>query len=286
MSQEPLSKSVPMKEKPYLSPSQINRYTKCPEAYRRRYIEKDIIPPAFRLIKGSGVHSGAEANFKHKIVKKSDLPKKDIVDTSVSAFDEKVDKEGVILSEDEKSIGRKKVEGLARDSTARLADKFAVSVAPLYAPIAVEEKIRVELPGTRDLLGILDLVLPDGIQDLKTSAKKKNQGDVDNDVQLTVYASLYFKKYGKRPERIIIDNVIDRVLVKGPVTDHQAILTTRSAPDFAALANRINAVTKGIEAGMFAPANPGAWWCSPKWCEYWSTCPFVNSERRAAAEAE
>ena len=43
-------------EKPYLSPSQMGMYCRCGEQYRRRYIEKEIIPPGFALIKGGSVH--------------------------------------------------------------------------------------------------------------------------------------------------------------------------------------------------------------------------------------
>lgn len=275
-------------EKPYLSPSQIDSFTRCGEAYRRRYIEKEIIPPAFAMLKGGAVHVGAEENFKQKIESHQDLPTKDIVDIAAASFDGKVVSEGVLLSEEEESVGKEILQGKAKDSTVRMAEQFSKSVAPLHQPIAVEEKVRLALPGApRDLLGIMDLVVDGGVQDLKTSAKKKLQDDVDSSVQFTTYAALYRTKYGKLPERIIIDNVIDRMTEKtGKITsEHQQLVTTRSTADFNALAARINTVTQGIEAGMFMPATPGAWWCSAKSCGYWRTCAYVNSERKAAAEA-
>lgn len=274
--------------KPHLSPSQIDSYTRCGEAYRRRYIEKEIIPPGFSLIKGGSVHKGAEENFRQKIETKADIAVNDMAEIAAAHFDGTIRLEGVLLSEEEESIGKAKVIGNAKDSAIRMVGTFAASVAPLYQPIAVEEKVRIALPGPRDLLGVMDLVLEDGVQDLKTGAKKKTQSDIDTSAQLTTYAALYQAKYGKPPARLIIDTVIDRVSEKTAkvTSEHQQLTTTRDANDFNALAARINTVVKGIEAGSFIPATPGAWWCSAKSCGYWRTCAFVNSERKAAADAE
>jgi len=46
----------------------------------------------------------------------------------------------------------------------------------------------------------------------------------------------------------------------------------------------INAVVDGVKKGVFHPAPIGSWWCSPRFCGYWFSCPFINSERQAAAE--
>jgi len=55
--------------------------------------------------------------------------------------------------------------------------------------------------------------------------------------------------------------------------------------DRVALLHRINAMIAGVKAGTFLPAAPGVWACSPKFCGYWHTCPFVNAETIAAAQA-
>lgn len=273
-------------KKPHLSPSQIDSFTRCGEAYRRRYIEKQIIPPPFSMVKGSCVHTAGEENFKQKIESKVDLPVKQIEEIAAASFEGRVKAEGVLLSEEEEGRGIKVVSGEAKDSTVRMARIFGEVVAPKYQPIAVEEEVRIELPGPRDIVGRIDLTLENGLQDTKTGAKAKNQADIDKDVQFTTYAAMYEKKYGKPPERIIIDNVIDRVSAKTAkvVTQHISFETQRDGVDIAALAARINTVTKGIEAGMFMPATPGAWWCSAKSCGYWRTCPYVNGARRSAAE--
>ena len=54
-------------EKPYISPSQLNTFENCGEAYKRRYLDKEIIPPVVAALRGTGVHRGAEMNFVQKI---------------------------------------------------------------------------------------------------------------------------------------------------------------------------------------------------------------------------
>lgn len=273
--------------KKHISPSQMDSYTRCGEAYRRRYIEKEIIPPSFSMTKGSCVHSGQEMDFKQKIETKTNLPVKEVVDFVAASFDGRLTAEGVFLTAEEESVGKAIVTGKAKDSTVRMAEQMARTVGPKYQPIEVEKKFRIELPGPRDILGFLDLIIPNGFQDLKTGAKKKAQKDIDADVQFTTYAAAYQGLYGKPPEEIVIDNIVDRITPKtGKVTtEHHEFRTARGPKDFEALANRVNTIVKGIESGSFMPATPGAWWCSPKSCGYWRTCPMVNSERVAAAEA-
>ncbi len=272
------------KEKPYLSPTQIEMVSNCGEQYRRRYLEGDIIPPGIALIKGSAVHLGAEENFRQKIESREDLPQSQIVDRAVSAFEDKERAEGLFLSAEEEARGKKIVKGEGIDSTARLAGLYAREVAPKYQPKEVEIKQRLVLPSAKyDLLAILDVVREDGnLLELKTGAKKKSQGDWDTSTQLTIQAITQKAHSGKLPEKITVEQMVDSG--KSPPKLH-TFETTRTAADFKPMAARLNAITKLITAGVFVPASPGWWGCSPKYCGYYRTCEFVNVERKAATIA-
>lgn len=287
-------------KKPHISPSQLNTFENCGEAYRRRYLEGERIPPGVAAIRGGSVHKGAEMNFKSKLLTRVDLPRKDIVDRSAAEFDARLKLEGVFLAPEEASRGKEIVIGEEKDSTVRLAGLFADQVAPSYQPTAVEETIRIELPESpRDILGILDLtavqlnpesmieplpetipLMPEGIVDYKTSKKTKPQREFDTSAQLSIYDLAYRARYGRVPAFIKVEQLVD--LKSGPkrVTN----TTTRTTPDFKAAVARINVMMTGLEKGAFMPANPGSWNCSPKWCGYFPTCRFVNSERKAASE--
>lgn len=263
--------------KPYLSPSQLETYCRCPEQYRRRYIEGEIIPPGIAILKGKGFHVGAETNMRQKIDSHEDLPASEIVDAAVSGFETEA-AGGYLLTADESESDV----GQAKDSLAAMAECHAEQQAPDYQPVLVEQRVRIELPGARDLLGIVDLADDLGrVTDFKTAGRKKRQEDADTSVQLTTYAAAYHAVRGEPPKSLRLDSVVQ---TRAGKTYRDLLETQRSEPDLIALANRINAIASGVEAGNFPPTTPGAWWCSPRWCGYWATCSYVNSERQGLVQ--
>ncbi len=118
-----------MTEKPHLSATQLEMYWRCPEQYRRRYIEHEVVPPGISALTGRAIHRGAETNFRQKIESHADLPAKDIVEAAVAGFDVDV-LGGYMLSADEASRGVAIVLGEAKDQTAQLADVHAREQAP------------------------------------------------------------------------------------------------------------------------------------------------------------
>lgn len=266
--------------KPHLSASQLESFCRCPEAYRRRYAEGEIIPPGIAMLVGSGFHRGAEANMRQKVESREDMPAKEIVDMAVAGFEAEIGK-GYILNDAEASVGSEIVIGEAKDSVATFAQLHAKEQAPDYQPIMVEHPVRIELPGPRDLVGIIDLAdEQQRVTDFKTGGRRKSQEDADGSVQLTVYAAAFQVETGSPPSEVRLDTA-----VKTKTKMYRDVITsTRDADDFAALASRINVVTDAIDRGSFPPATPGAWWCSSRFCGYYSTCPFINPKRGRAAQ--
>lgn len=269
-----------MEKKKYLSPTQLDTYARCGEQYRRRYLLGDKVPPGIAALKGRAVHKGAETNWRQKIESHADLSASQIKEASAAAFEDEK-KGGFLLTADEQSQGLQKTLGVALDRTVVLANVFAEKVAPIHQPKLVEETFRIEIPHAPfDISGRLDMMNDkNAISDLKTSGKRKSQSEVDDSVQLTIYSIGGQALTGSPVENVELDVLVD---TKEP--QHQKLVSTRGRKDFEALVNRINMVTRGIEAGVFTPAVPGSYYCSPRWCGYWSTCPFVNSERANAAE--
>lgn len=268
-------------DKPYISPHRLEMYCKCGEQYRRRYIEGDKTPPGVFAHRGSGLHGAMKLNFAQKIQSQRDLPARDLVDASVAEFENALAREGVQLSEEEESRGVSAVLAEAKDDTAVYAEAFARLQAPDYQPLLVEERVRIELPSaSHDLLGYLDLMdTQNRIVDFKTAAKSKPADEADKSVQLTAYAAAAMVR-GLPPAEVRLDVLVG--LKKG--VKRQILSSSRGRADYQALVNRMNMVLSGISLGVFAPATPGSWWCSPKWCGYWRTCPYVNSERVALAQ--
>lgn len=271
-----------MSDRPHLSPTQIDLFTRCGEAYRRRYIEGEKIPLGMALLKGKGFHAGAEHNMRQKIESHRDLPASDIVDAAVASFEAETTG-GYSLSQDEVFRGAKIILGETTDSLVQLAKVHAEQQAPDYQPIMVEQKVRIELPGNRDLLGVIDLADDKGrVVDFKTAGKSKSQSDADSSIQLTTYAAAYQVTTGEPPALVQLDTLVTGK--KG--VKRQVLESSRGPADFTALANRINAVSAAIDAGIFPPAPPGSWQCSAKWCGFHASCGYVNSERSALTEGD
>lgn len=262
-------------KRPHLSPSQIGLYTKCGEAWRRRYIKKEVIPPGVALIKGSSLHRGAEHNFKQKIASREDLTPTEVVDYAVASFDTQVMTDGILLNSEEEAIGKSKVIGEAKDSTARLAGMFVKDIAPNYQPRDVEMQVRINLPtSTHDLLSIADMVTEnDEIVELKTG-KRWTQDKADANGQVTFQAMAFRAVHKKDPSKIVIENLVDN-----KTAVRNSLVTVRDEGDYEAMIARMNAVLDGINKGVYAPANEAGWWCSRNFCGYYSTCAYVKKRR-------
>lgn len=268
--------------------SSLNTIEMCGERYRRKEIDKDPDYAGTAALRGTGVHGAAQANHRQKRGSGKDLPKKELQDVAVAAFEEKMAVEGYRLTPEEETLGKGVAIARAKDDAVTATGTYSDRVAPLMKPELVEQKITVraveaspEGPAV-DLVGTLDLSTLDGrIRDLKTTTRTKSKFDADHSLQFTMYGELYTAATGKAPTGFDLDQIV--LLKKGP--EYKTVPTTRGPRDRAVLVARINALLAARKHGVFQPAPVGSWWCSPKWCGYWNTCPFVNGERLAAADA-
>ena len=264
-----------MSLKRHISHSQLSMFWRCPEQFRRRYLENERIPPGVAMMTGSAVHKGIETNFKRKIETHEDLPATQIIDAAIAGFEDGL-KDGYVLSEEEASAGREKVFGIAVDQVANLAGLHAEAQAPEYQPTEVEHTTRIVFPDAPvDLLAITDLRDDRRrVTDFKTGARSKSVTEADRSVQLTIYAAAYWVDHGVPPAAVHLDT-----LVKTKTPKRQLLTSTRNRSHIEVLVRRINATLAAINAGSFPPCPPDAWQCSDRWCGYFRSCPYVNSER-------
>lgn len=264
---------IAVPKKPYTSPSQLDTICRCPEQWRRIYMEGERLPPGVAAMQGTAVHDGAAINFRQKIKTHEDLPRNDIVEAAVAKFE--AEAAGTyVMTPEESSRGAGTVIGEAKDQVADMATLLADEIVPEYQPVLVEQPVRIILPeASHDLLGILDLADDKRrVVDFKTSGKRKTQGEADQSVQLTFYAAGHRVLTGELPTELRLE-----VMVKKGVPERQIVRTQRGPDDFAALAHRVNSVLQIIDNGVFMPAPPGSWYCSAKWCGFWPTCRYVNA---------
>lgn len=248
--------------------SEIDTFGKCGEMYRRRYVNKEIKPPGIAMVKGTAVHKGASTNFKQKITSKKDLSEKEICAATSDAFDFTINKEGVELTKEQKGEGKAVVLGEQKDKAIKLASLYTIGIAPRYQPVAVEERLYIDLGGCT-LHGQPDFETGSSVVDLKTSGRRWGQDKADKSLQFTSYSLLYHEAHDKLPlmnYEVMVEN-------KTPVV--QTLCTFRDERDWACLKARLENLLNAIEQGNYQPAGTGEWVCDPRWCGYYSTCEYV-----------
>lgn len=253
--------------------SRLFSYLKCGELYRRAEIEHDYIPPPIVFLRGGSVHKGAEENYKYKILLGHDLPEKNVVEIACEAYTQRLYKEGVYLSKEEKT---RKNQALAegKDSVMRLSQKFIQETAPLVTPLEVEKKFEIPI-GPHLFRGRIDTIdkglTPGdhGLLEIKTVAARKPQAFIDDSDQISMYTLAHKLLYGKWPTRLAMD-----MLVNTKKAYYYRLITERKQWQIDAFLRRIFATIRGIEKGVFLPTNPQNWWCSERYCGYYPTCPY------------
>jgi hypothetical protein len=258
--------------------SKLSLLQRCGEAFRRRYIEEEVMPPSPRMLRGTVVHSVATTAMLRKY-DEGELPTvEEAKDLAASAFD--LNWRGVVtLSREERAEGLAKVGGHSKDFAIDLSGFHVETVAPSINPVAVERRITIK-PKDSDLVihGTIDLVdgTPEGeiIRDLKTTERAPIKNAADLSPQLTMYAMLRKLEVGRLPVKQVLDYLIRTP--RRAERKHVILETTRDEADITAYVARINVSIESVKKGVFMPTSPDNWWCAPNWCDYHSTCPYVT----------
>jgi hypothetical protein len=253
-----------------LSQSAMNMWDRCGEQFRRRYIDDEIVPPGIAARIGTGVHKGAEVNHKAKRTTRTDEPLSVVQDAARDGYVQAC-QQGVFFAPDEVA-GAMKTLAAGVDITTNLAKLYHKSLAPKIQPAIVEERLTLEVEGLwLPFSGIVDVYTEDDwLPDLKTADKKWANGRADTETQATIYNELVAERIGHYPSKISFE-----VFTKSKM-EHHSFETTREHGDWLILVEKAKLMLKSIQAGIFPPAQPGSWICSPAWCGWFFSCPYIS----------
>ncbi len=280
---KPDETTAPQAEDITFSVSQLTLLEDCPEAYRRRYRNKEKLSPGLRAHRGSSVHEVLSVAHKRLIVNRSDLmPVEEARDLAATEFDRRIRSDGIVLAEDEVENPKIAI-ARSKDDAVAMSSYYVGNVVTKadFEPIAAETMVTANpLETDWRIRGRIDLVLrtPEGdiIPDAKTSSKSPAKGMADRSSQLTFYALLWRIYSKKMPTAVALD-----YLVRTPTrqtTYYQRQLSTRDERDFQALVNRLNVAVEAVRKGVFIP-NTTSWRCNARWCEFWATCKYVANKK-------
>lgn len=265
-----------------LHASHLGMLSRCGEQFRRRYIEGEIIPPGVAAITGSGAHKAIATDLSRKIDTGELAPIEELRDSARDYVDTQFSRGAYRLAAEDKVLGRQHWRDESVDWAVRFAECHHVQLAPELFPTHTERKWVIKLRGFPcDLAGMLDVqeLWPTGelvVRDTKTGGKKK---DPDLSLQLTMYAMAVRVLEGTMPASLVLDNILRRKRKGQEFAEILSLMTTRSDDDFKALLRRVETASRQIEAGVFPPADPDHWLCSPKWCGFHATCPYQRGRK-------
>jgi RecB family exonuclease len=249
----------------------MNTLSRCEMQYFFRRVELRILPPAVAMVVGTATHKSVEANMQSKLKDGKLLEVAAIKEIAAVTLNQRWEAEGILLTDEEWAAGEKMVRGEAVDKAVNLSVCHHKVLAPTIRPTAVERKWVIELEGyPMDLGGQIDLQEKDCIRDTKTSAKSITQDVADKSDQLTMYALAGKVNDGAIPGSLALDNLV--ALKRGAKAN--TLWTKRDEQDVQIFLRRIERAIEVIQTGKFMPCSSDSWCCNPKWCGYFSICPF------------
>lgn len=284
------------------SHSKLVKLGRCGEMFRRAYIENEWGPTSTSLVRGRVVHHIAQVGHERQLKARKAEPKKprslvlrealpsieEVSDEAVTSFDAELRSNSIItVPEKDEDPKTSKAKIIERDRMAALhMSRFYIDrAAPFVDPIGVEKKLVIE-PADSPIRvsGIIDLeaILPDGrrtIRDLKTTMRCPNDREADDSDQLSMYALLDYLSQPEGTRKLADVFALDHI-VKDPRAFTAPYLvaqeTTRKPNDLMVTLARLNNAIAAVKAGVFLANGPGNWWCSARFCTFYSDCRYVR----------
>lgn len=253
-----------------LSVSAVNTYLRCPERWRRRYVDREYEPPSGAMILGSAI-GAAEGHADQVVIDGEPRPTtEDVLDLYAAEFDERADREEIQWGSE--------TAGETKDVGVLAVKAYERFVVPDLKPISVEREFRLEFDGVDwGFRGFLDLEEEDGsVVDRKVRKSKLGQGDADGDLQPTSYL------LARRSEGNPASEFRFHTMVKTKQPYAEVVPTGRTDAQLDAFIDRVYQIAAEIhwrlETDNWAGAAPGAWWCSRKMCGFWDSCPMGGAQ--------
>jgi len=267
--------------KPQLHQSHLSLLYRCGYKFSRVVIEQEREPATIPLIVGTSTHATVARNLNNTIEKGSLLTKQAVQDYARDDFMKEWQDSPIVFNDREAAQGIQKSRDHAQDQAIRLVTAHHYELAPKIRAKQVERKWVLNAKDhDYDLSGTIDVDEGIDIRDTKTCKTNLGQRIVDTSEQYTFYAFAKYMIDGKMPEYVHQDNIVK------PTARRDAYCatykSTRTKDDFEVVMRRFDQATKIIKAGIYAPANPIDWWCSPEFCGFAAngSCPFFNSKAR------
>jgi len=271
MSQPPVVNLEPPRALPVaaLSFSSISLLRKCPEKWRRRYIERGYEPVSGHQVAGSAIHDAEAQHLFAVHCGEEPFTVERVLDEYAAAFDLRADGSDVNWF--------RQTRGELKDAGARALAVYHERVGVTIRPAEVERGFRLRWPGCDwEFTGFADVETEDGtVVDLKTTSRPKTVSDVA--VQAGMYLAARRAERREQHHRFRADvmqlpgKTTPPKVTQLPVTVSDAWLDSSER----LIVNAAREIAWRAENDIWTGAPDGAWWCSDRWCGYWRSCPLA-----------
>lgn len=270
-----------------LSQSILNMASKCGHQVYLRYVKNIIIPPGVAARKGSSVHAGIEHDYRRKVETGNYAPLDELMDVTNETFKALIMDEGVWLNKNDQA-DKENILNTALTESLASAGSYHENVAVHGDKVAmIEEQLTADIGIGADISGKPDVVVDGKLRDIKTAGKRWVKGREEEEIQPVIYRML-IRENGHGDvgaEFCVLTN-----MKNGPKdtdctwdSERKVCIDKREAnttPEYEqSVIERVKTVHLQFEAGIFPPAYPGSWWCSPDWCGWFSICKYAKGRK-------
>ncbi len=253
-----------------LSPASIRAFEKCPEAFRRRYLLGEKVPPNLSMTLGSVVGDALAHFFQGKIDGRPPGAK-ELDDLVLELFAAKI-AEAVLVPDDDPEGGK----GQCR---AGVAD-YLEELAPSVTPISVERRASFRFCEEQEwnFVCYLDLKCAKQLSDLKFGKSWVKEIRAARDLQAT--AQTYLRWAEGNPAEFVFHTGL---LEPEGAPRWSVVPAPRTLAQLRGFERRVARVARQIvhldqtEPGEWPLSSDFGWWCAPRvgtdGCPYWDSCP-------------
>ena len=238
----------------HLSVSSLNLYRRCPEAFKRKYIDHEREQPNGKMLLGGAAGAAlaqhyarqlealeAERGFSFSDVLDElsgpvgGLSTADVLDEFSAEWDLRAGREEVLWGSD--------APGALKDSGIAALVVYHTLIAPGVVPVAVEREIELTWPDAPfTLTGYLDLETADGqVCDFKLTGQRWSQDKADAELQPTVYLA------ARRAEGNPATGFQYHALIRTKKPNAEIVPTERTDRQLDLLTDRVFTIARSIE---------------------------------------
>lgn len=273
----------------HLSVTQKGMFERCPLQYWFRYVKGVKTRPSAALRVGSRTHETLEVNFSRKMKEGTDLP----LDRFCGDWEERFSEDVKDTSVDweQRNPGEYRTAFLGSKVSVRDAGRTATrggllplirnTHCPPLHPQLVEERFELVVEPGLSIVGVIDFYGIDAhgkltVRDWKVGGAAKPQSETDVSHQLTLYHHVV------RKQGLKVQGVAHDFMVHGLGKGKQSLVPRESKRtvkqgdqvirEFKALRRQLDNLPEDAP-DLWPRTPPESWWCSEKWCGYWSRCP-------------